>query len=175
MINIINFDLDECLIHSMWPSEDCDQEHLVVELENNEVYNVVVHPNAKEVIDYARTLVGPENVYILTTSMSVYANKINEMAGFGFPKSHIRAREQHATPIRMGYGHHWPSHEKYSKDNVLIDNLPPYYNEVKMSYLGIKKDRYLQVRDYYGVNFPNDPFADDVYRFLDQKYNEAKT
>ena len=55
-----------------------------------------------------------------------------------------------------------------SKNNVLIDNLPIDYNQSKIDFIGIFKssDNYLNVKNYYGVNYPDDAFERDVKDFL---------
>jgi hypothetical protein len=173
MINSIHLDLDETLLHSFWPTEDIEgQPHIVIELDNDEIYNTIIRPTAQNIINYSRSLVGPENVFILTSAVFEYACQINEKAGFGFSRGNIHAREQQA-PARIGYGMQYPTHPKWSKNNVLIDNLSYHGNQAKCDYIGnIGKENYLQVRDYYGVNFPNDPFETDVYEFLDKKHEE---
>jgi hypothetical protein len=60
-------------------------------------------------------------------------------------------------------------------NNVIVDNLPPRYNESKMAYIGIKQNQYLQVRDYYGTtdDETENAFYEQVIGFLQQKYQES--
>lgn len=172
MINIIAYDLDESLIFS--DIHEPNQSHVSFSLESGGTYYTIIRPCAKRLIDYARLLVGNENVYILTSSTTEYAREINRLAEFGFPDSHIIAREDLASlyfPTAYGGGTTIPS--KFAHiDNVLIDNLNPRYNQEKISFLGIWKSvdtNYLQIRDYYGVNFPDDLFEEKVMEFLDER------
>jgi hypothetical protein len=99
-------------------------------------------------------LVGHENVFILTTSTRPYARSVNVAGGFGFRDDQIFSREDiekhYIHDAYVGCSH---AHE----DNVLIDNLPSRENENKIRFVGIHDmHRYIKVRDYYGVNFPDE-------------------
>jgi hypothetical protein len=50
-----------------------------------------------------------------------------------------------------------------------------FYNDPKMSYIGIDTDQYLQVRDYYGTtdDETENAFYEQVIGFLQQKYQES--
>ena len=162
------------LLHSMWPTQDVNQEHKVVELRDGETYLTVVHPDAQKLIEFARDLVGPENVYLLTLGMRHYALKLNEVFEWNFDPKNIRAREDWAVPLRVGYGYQDPLHERWNKDNVLIDNLRYEHNEGKCNYLGIKaEENYLKVRDFYGITKPGDTFYKDVVDFLEERHSMA--
>lgn len=172
MINKCFFDLDECLIFS--DIHPPNQSHVSFSLKSGGTYYTIIRPCAKHLIEYARNLVGQENVYILTSSTTDYAREINRLAEFEFPDSHIIAREDLVAlyfPTAYGGGTTLPS--KFSHvDNVLIDNLNPRYNQEKISFLGIWKSvdtNYLQIRDYYGVNFPDDMFEQKVMEFLNER------
>lgn len=170
MINAIFWDLDENLLHSLFPTQDVrGQNYLSIELKDGEILYTIVRPCANKVIEYSRSLVGAENVYILTSAVREYALQINEKAGFRFTPDKVFAREDHA-PVRMGYGYSYLTHPKWSKDNLLIDNLPYEVNQTKVNFIGnIPKENYLKTRDYYGVNFPGDPFEENIYKFLDER------
>lgn len=167
MINKIFHDIDECLLHTML--EEPDQNHISFNINDGNTYYTIVRPEAKRLIEFSRSLVGKDNVYILTSSTEDYANKINELAGFGFDKDHIITREEierHYWSGAYGGGGTCEKEGIAHKDNVLIDNLPPRYNESKMSLIGIHSNRYFQTEEYYGVNFPDDSFEEDVKKFL---------
>jgi len=165
-------DLDETLIFS--DIHEPNQKHIRFALESGGIYYTIVRPCAKKLIEYARTLVGKENVFILTSATKDYAKEINRLAEFGFPDTHIISREDlalHSWPT--AYGGSSTTASRFSHlDNVLIDNLDPRYNSDKISFLGIWPSvdtNYLQVKDYYGVNFPDDLFEQQVIEFLDER------
>lgn len=174
MINCVYFDLDECLIFSSISTDGIEgNKFFEIDL-GDEVYYTIVRERAQNVIDAARTLVGNDNVYILTSSMRDYALSVNSLAGFGFPESHVIAREDYCTPVITGWGGaSFPVHERHSKNNVLIDNLPHRYNEAKVHHIGdIPPENYLRIRDYYGVTFcdEDEPFEELVVDFLNERH-----
>lgn len=167
MINKIFIDLDETLVHTCL--SDLEQEHLVISLPNDYDYYTIVRPSAINVIKFARDMVGRNNVYILTVATRKYAEQICEKAGFEFDNDHIFTREDiNRNEFRGAYGgqHCYSNEDVAHKDNVLIDNLPPHYNTSKTSYIGIDSDNYLNVDDYYGVNYKEEKFYNDVCEFL---------
>jgi hypothetical protein len=172
MINKIFIDLDECMLHTLLRNPK--QEHIRFTLEDDEnTYYTIIRPCAQRLIDYARELVGKDNVYILTTSTTAYANTINQGAGWGFERDHIIAREEinrHLIPTAYGGRAYIEKEGIAHKDNVLIDNLPYRENMGKVTLIGINEDRYLKVRNYYGVNGKDgDWFEEDVGEFLKEK------
>jgi len=183
MIDKIFWDIDETLIHTVintffeveGTATDVYEYYL---LDSMAVYRTFVRKYAKNVIDFSRELIGFNNVYILTTSTSEYANNINKLAGWNFPENQIFTRETIAShKVNTGYNDYcMPTLCNIaSRNNVLIDNLSPRYNEAKMTLIGIKQDRYLNVRDYYGVEFPSDAFEEQIKKFLTEKNNEVAT
>lgn len=172
MINKIFWDIDHTLIFT--DLSNPNQEHIRFTLENDlNTYYTIIRPCAQRLIDFARELVGEDNVYILTTSTTAYANTINEKAGWGFERDHIIAREEiqrHLIPTAYGGSAYVEMEGIAHKDNVLIDNLPYRQNMGKTTLIGIEEDRYLKVRDYYGVNGKDgDWFEEDVMEFLKEK------
>jgi hypothetical protein len=165
MIKYLFHDIDETHIHSS--TIEPNQDHISFEIDGT-TYYTIVRPCAKRLIEFSRELVGPENVFILTTSIREYAQKVNELALFGFRNDQILAREDiNAHHYETAYGGSVTvAHKLADPNNVLIDNLPPQCNESKSSLIGIDGARYFHCRDYYGVNFPNDPFEEDVKEFL---------
>jgi hypothetical protein len=176
MIKRIFWDIDETLIHSSnIPFENQEQNVIIL---NDEVISTIIRPVAIKVLQFSRNLVGAENVYILTASSKNYAEEINQQGNFGFNDDQILSREDmeknyyHNGPY--GMGHTSPHSELADKNNVLIDNLPSMYNTDKMSFIGINSSRYLQIRDYYGVNYNNEDekFVSQVIDFLTFKKSE---
>ena len=168
MINKIFFDLDSTLIYTDFSAPD--QEHKQFEVLGHPHYTIF-RPCAKNLIDFARSVAGEENVYILTSSETEYAHKINELGLFGFDSSQIFAREDiKRLTISTAYGGIATYPLKIAdKNNILIDDLPPKYNWNKIQMIGLDsswEERYLQVREYYGINFPDDPFEENVKNFI---------
>jgi len=163
MINKVYWDLDETLIHTH--DEDYIKHDFGFDLDTggwggSNYYKTKIRPGAQKVIDYSRSLVGSDNVWILTASIIDYATIINLMAGFGFRPDQIIAREHHKP--------HLKSKKHQHPDNVLIDNLQPFENTNKMALIGINKDNYLRVKDYYGIDFSDSSFVNDCINFLDK-------
>ena len=175
MIKNCFFDIDSTLIFSDFSAPE--QEHIKFNLENDQHdYFTIIRPCAKRLINFARQLVGEQNVFILTTSTRTYARKINELALFGFNNDQIFSREDIAKyTVHQAYGGYATiPHELAHKENVLIDDLSSRYNENKVAFIGIGptvSERYLEIRPYYGVNFVEDPFEQEVIDFLQRNHN----
>ena len=175
MIHKIFWDIDECLIHSRL--SEPNQNHISFTLDDDlSMYYTIIRPCAQRLIDFSRELVGKDNVYVLTTSTTDYANAINEKAGWGFERDHVIAREEiqrHRISTAYGGSAYIEKKGVASKDNVLIDNLPYRENMGKVNLIGILEDRYLQVREYWGVNGrEGDTFEEDVKEFLRGKMDK---
>jgi len=174
MIKQVFWDIDECLIHTSVnndPHQDCLKFVLDEDMNN---YYTIVHPCAMELIEYSRALVGADNVYILTTSTRDYATEIARLAGWNFDDAHILTREtlqSHSFPLAYGARTTLPHKLAHAK-NVLIDNMMPQHNNDKMLLVGINTGRYHHVRDYYGVNYADCTFQEDVKEFLNKLHNE---
>ena len=178
MINKIFFDIDETLIHTFLSPPE--QGHIVFTL--NKPYDVrpyytIIRPQAQDIINQARNLIGRDNVYILTAAVKEYALKINELAIWEFREDQIFSREDlnhHSYPTAYGGSAKFPNFKIANPNNVLIDNLDPRHNEEKIIFIGIQKTwgkNYLRVRDYFGVNFPDDPFENIVKDFLLDRFS----
>jgi hypothetical protein len=177
MINKIFWDIDETMIHTLM--NDPKQNHVQFSLGDSFTYHTIIRPCSHELIRFSRELVGKENVHILTTATRDYAEKVNELAGWGFDPKDIFAREDQAaarvwvaTAYGGGYGEITP-HEYADPNNVLIDNLPSRQNQGKIQFIGIvdtHKTNYLKIQDYYGVDFPEDPFEEEVKGFLSERH-----
>lgn len=173
MIKNIFLDIDETLIYT-YPykfNEDFRTDEITLSFSDmsRDLYTYV-RPCASKVIDAARALVGFDNVYILTTSIREYAEQVNSRAGWGFKNESIFTRENLRDALQHGIVTPHPT--LADSNNVIVDNLPPRYNESKMTYIGIKQNQYLQVRDYYGTTDPEteNAFYEQVIGFLQQKY-----
>jgi hypothetical protein len=174
MIKNIFWDIDETLIHTETRSFGRGYNDVKFELDGFPYYTVI-RPCSNSLIEFSREMVGKDNVYILTTATTDYAREINRIAGWNFEHDHIIAREDisnHKYTLPYG-GKSISRHKVADVNNVLIDNLPIRDNYDKVDLIGIvDRDRYFKIRDYYGVNFPNDSFDSDVREFLTQKNNE---
>lgn len=174
MIYKIFFDLDECLFHTILGGKAPQECFTHFDDENPDMpYHTIFNPLGYPAIEYARSLVGNENVLVLTSSLRWYAERLCAAGEFGFRNDQIFTREdlhEHRYSGAWSTGTIQVSHNGLANpNNVLIDNLPPRYNENKMSFIGIRDlTRYIQVRDYYGVNFPDDSFADDIIERLNE-------
>jgi hypothetical protein len=173
MIKGIYLDNDETLSHALF--YDPEQNHLEINLSEEKLYTIV-RPCAQRIIDFCRELVGKENVFILTTATTEYIRAVNEAAGWEFPDEQIFAREDQAKYMYNGAydGTQYIDSPQVHVNNVLIDNLPPKYNENKIAFLGIWRTwekNYLQVRDYYGVDYTDDSFEDTVKEFLISRHS----
>ena len=171
-INKIFFDIDNTLIFTDF--SDPFQDHITFTLDDHDtMYYTIIRPCASNLINFSRNLVGHDNVYILTTAIEEYANKINELAGWGFEKDHIFCREHMKNnwySTAYGGGATAPCSVAHN-NNVLIDNLPQRENCVKQDFIGIRHDRYMKIADYYGYEFPDETFESDVKDFLTKCYN----
>lgn len=168
MIDRIFWDIDETLIHTEVRPFGPGYNDVPFELEDS-TYYTKIRPCSLSLIQFSVNLVGKDNVYILTTATRDYAREINRIAGWGFENDHIFSREDlHANRYSVGYGGSatMAHKEVSSPKNVLIDNLPPRENAAKMSFIGIGYERYLKIVDYYGVDFPDCTFEEDVKEFL---------
>jgi hypothetical protein len=172
MIKRIFQDLDECILHTMVNSMPNEGEKYLEFIlgEDLHTYRTLVRPCAKSLFEYYNSIVGKENVYILTASTREYARHLNSVCEFGLDNDHIYSREdmdQHS--ISYGYGGKGTLPMSIAhKDNVLIDNLHWRYNAIKTNLIGIREDRYHQTKDYYGINLQNDGFFDDIKSFIEK-------
>jgi len=179
MINRIYWDIDETLIHTCLRPPN--QDHIVLELDDSSVYYTILRPCAKRLIEFSRELVGEDRVHILTTSTRDYAQKVNLLTDWGFKNEYIFPREDLANHRRSfptaygGYHSEVDAHIYAHKDNVLIDNLPRRENQVKIGFIGIGKTEdtnYLKINDYYGVEYSDSTFEEDVKNFLINRFND---
>lgn len=138
---------------------------------DDEIFYIKINNSSYPVLNFARNLVGEENVWMLTTATRDYAIQINKSARFGFPESQIVARDELRKVVdSVRFDPDFKNPYK-DKNNVLIDNLSPRHNEDKMIFLGIDIDNYLKIDEYNGV--ASEFFEEEVIEFLIEKYNET--
>jgi len=159
-ISRIFWDLDQTLVdnHEVYhfqpfnPTDGWDFE--LYWPEEKEKYFTSVRPAAKRLIEFSRSMVGKENVFILTAACRDVALRVNHLAKFGFSLSNIYSYES--------WGHwckYYALNEPFKFEdtrNILIDNEAPSDTKAfkKRMFLGIDKfdtsHRYLQVSEYLG-------------------------
>jgi hypothetical protein len=168
MIKRIFQDLDECILHTMvnYKPEEGENgiEFILSEDMNN--YYAFIRPCAKELFEYYNSVVGKENVYILTTATRDYAEELNRLGEFGLDNDHIYSREdiqQYTNSFNYDKTIVCPIADK---DNVLIDNLPQLYNNNKMNMMGIVTANYYQTAEYYGNNLNDANFFEKIKQFI---------
>lgn len=167
MIKNIFFDIDETLIHSSYHKPSFRNDYLSLKfVEGRDLYTLV-RPCADKIIQYAKNLVGFENVYILTTATREYAEQVNDGAGWNFDVTSIFTREDLRDATTQN-GITIPHPTLAHPNNVIIDNLPKRYNSNKIAYIGISVNRYFHVDDYYGADDEDleQFFYEDVVEFL---------
>jgi hypothetical protein len=174
MINRIFFDLDETLLHTIFDEDPCQKcfEHIddFDERCSFKKMYTIFNPDAKSLLKFSRDLVGNENVYILTSSLKAYATRLCQAGDFGFRSDQIFSREDldnHRAVGAYGGSYHLSS-KLADPNNVLIDDLPPRNVENKLSFAGIKdwQNRFIAAHPYYGVNFPDNDYADEIIEKL---------
>jgi hypothetical protein len=170
MIKRIFQDLDECILHTFVNTLPYEGEKYVefTLSEDMHIYRSVIRPCAKELFEYYNSIVGKENVYILTSATRDYAHELNRLGEFGLDTDHIYTREDiQQYSISHGYGGESTLPMPIAdKDNVLIDNLPPRYNYNKMDMMGIVKKNYYQTQEYYGNNLYEEDFVAGIKEFI---------
>lgn len=173
MIKRIFQDLDECILHTLVNKMPHEGEKYVefVLSEDMHTYRTLIRPCAKRLFEYYNSAAGKENVYILTSATRDYAESLNRLGDFGLDNDHIYTREDiQQYSISHGYGGEGTLPMPIAdKDNVLIDNLPPRYNCNKMDMMGIITKNYHQTPEYYGSNFHEQDFLDDIKEFIKQR------
>jgi hypothetical protein len=175
----IFWDIDETLIHSRLAPSKRYAPSIRFRLGSGEEFYTSVRPCSKALIEYSRSLVGEENVHILTAATFDYAKKISRLAEWGFSDENIFSREtmkKYSIEIPSLYGSSRvvSRHPFANKYNVLIDNLLPSWNDEKTTLMGINpQTHYLKVEDYMGDNSDEDIFADIAKHFLNERHKEA--
>lgn len=149
MISHIFFDLDNCL---------CDFQYHVsnsrtkIVLSEGEKYYGILRPLAHRMLQEA-SRIAP--VLMLTTSRREYAFAVNKVFDLGFEHNEIFAFEDCWQEIQSAYGYdidYFPCLKDIAPNSILIDNLPvtDQWPRRKMQVLGIKEERYFQIREFKG-------------------------
>ena len=178
MIKRIFQDIDECILHTVINTHPHETyvEFTLPGYDDGSLhtYRTIIRPCAKELFEYYNSVVGKENVYILTSATRDYAETLNRLGEFGLDNDHIFSREDiskhsHSSAWSWSGESHQMAHPLADKDNVLIDNLPQRYNTSKIDFMNIAFDNYHQTPEYYGVNYPDDPFFDNIKKFIQER------
>ena len=174
MIKRIFQDIDECILHTF-----CNEEpgggikFFEFNLENDpHIYRTVFRPCVNELFEYYNSVVGKDNVYILTASTREYAQTLNKLGKFGLDNDHIITREdisKRTYSVGWGRDNCTIQHKLANKDNVLIDNLPYRYNSSKTNMMQISPKNYYNTIDYYGVEYAEESFLEDIKKFIEER------
>lgn len=146
-------DLDNTLIHAAWGGNP-NKRRTKIDLGSREVYWSMLRPNALDFLGFCREIAPTK---ILTHADRDYALKHNEVFGLGFSDKDIIARNDFShTSSGMFVDTTRPLKINISPDAILVDDKHPKDEiaQVKMQYLGIGIDRYVQGRDYRGGKDP---------------------
>jgi hypothetical protein len=173
MIKRIFQDLDECILHTLVNTPPYEGEKYVEYTLGKDtlIYRTVIRPCAKELFEYYNSVVGKDNVYILTTATRDYAHELNRLGEFGLNEDHILSREDiQQYRVSIGWGGEGAAPSPIADpNNVLIDNLPPRDNWAKMDMMGIVTKNYCQTPEYYGTNLSYDNFLAGVKEFIEAR------
>lgn len=167
----IFFDFDECLFHTMFSRRLIKEsiggiDDIVFDLgsgRKEEIYRTVIRPGAREVLAYARAAVGTDNVYVLTASIEVYANTINELAKLGFKPEQIYHRKDISNTYNKKKG------SPDFKPCIMIDNLSYNDNLDKAYFLRIDSADYRQIDEFTNDRTVDTKFVDTVCNFIDYR------
>lgn len=172
MIKRIFQDIDECILYTdviggavastLW--------HKFKLHGDSSTYHTIFRPCAKRIFDFYRSIVGEDNVYILTTATQDYAEELNIAGGFGLNADHIISRKVIKKYEKMKHHPRPTRHPLFDADNVLIDNLQYGYNLEKVNLMGISLPNYLCTGEYYGDDESDDEFEVLVKQFIGSKY-----
>lgn len=151
----IFIDLDHCLIDSVFFGCEDDNEPESVIRTSIGPHSSCLRPHAGLMLSNLRSS-GP--VKMITTAEKNYALLHNEVFSLGFSESDILVREDFIVTIRGAYGasDHIEAASNQYPNSVLIDNESPGDKcaGIKMRFLGIRHDRYFQVREFTGLDDP---------------------
>lgn len=165
------FDLDETLVHSYFLTEAYEGIRGIktnhTEDGKNHFY-VIKRQLTDQVIDLAQRTVGRNNVFLITLGFEEYVKKMFEMCEIDIRVENIFFKERWLKKIPTAYGGSYCLPWGGRGRNLLIDNLEFGYNQEKVQFLNLKKNDYLQIKEYFG-NDLNDPFLNQVESFLEER------
>lgn len=168
MINAVHYDLDNTLCYFKIEPSGYPHIHIQCGLDLNNHYGLI-RPSSYSVINYARNLIGGDNVYLFTKSLKEYAREVNRIADWGFKEENILARKDYFDFQDEQIRNPEYRHPLANECNILVDNLPFYANVTKSALLGIKEDRYFQIEDF-SDKFDDPNFEEQVINFLKEKW-----
>lgn len=170
MTKYIFVDLDECLFHCRLLSckrstaeeliragEKLVEVNFDDESDLAEYYGSSLRPGADHLLKGLRGI--PDSrLFVLTSSVSPYANANNEMHGLGFSSDEIFSREsmQAGALDAQRFGRH---------PVYLIDNLPRGENRMKINFLwpvATNRISYIKVPEYWGDVTYDVPFTAEI-------------
>ncbi len=148
-------DLDETLVHSVYGKGRGVGKRTVIDAGSGDIYHSLLRPAAHFLLGAVRDMA---EVSMLTTATREYALAHNQKFQLGFTEGEIVAREDYITKVNMAYSSEWvPSSTRVCPTAILIDNLSPRADaaRLKMAYLGIRENQYLQIREFNGKDPEN--------------------
>ena len=146
-------DLDNTLIHASWGGNP-NKRRTKINLGGKEVYWSMLRPDALSFLALCREIAP---TYMLTHADRDYALEHNRVFGLGFTYDQVIARNDFShTSSGMFIDITRPTKINVSPGAILVDDKPlkDELLKVKMQYLGIGADRYVQSRDYRGGKDP---------------------
>ena len=146
-------DLDNTLIHAAWGGNP-NKRRTKIDLGPKEVYWSMLRPHALDFLAFCREIAP---TYMLTHAHRDYALEHNRVFGLGFADDQVIARDDFSyTKSGMLVDTTRPTKINVSPGAILVDDKPPKHEMavVKIQYLGINTDRYVQGRDYRGGKDP---------------------
>ena len=146
-------DLDNTLIHAAWGGNP-NKRRAKIDLGPKEVYWSMLRPQSLDFLAFCREIAPTK---MLTHAHRDYALEHNKVFGLGFNSNDVIARDDFAhTSSGMFVDITRPLKINVSPGAILVDDKFPKEElaQVKMQYLGIGNDRYVQSRDYRGGKDP---------------------
>lgn len=143
-------DLDDTLIHAVYGKGRGVGKRTVIDAGEGEYYHSFLRPDAHYMLEEMRRM---GEVWMLTTAKRSYAMAHNETFRLGFSGGEILAREDYIVRVPMAYSSEWmPTERGVCPHGILVDNLSPAAEaaRLKMAYLGIGEERYVQIREFNG-------------------------
>jgi hypothetical protein len=146
-------DLDNTLIHAAWGGNP-NKRRTKIDLGPKEVYWSMLRSHALDFLAFCREIAP---TYILTHAARDYALEHNKVFNLGFANDQVIARDDFCYyKSGMLVDRLLPTKINVSPGAILVDDKNPKDElaVVKMQYLGIGTDRYVQGRDYRGGKDP---------------------